>query len=339
MAEFHHTIINTYAQALIRTFLDKNCELQDLLSPFEDVMKIINEPGGRIKMEDMTKLWLHLAKLTKNPDLGLHVGQNLRPGSFHTLFPVIMNCNTISSAVKHTVKYQELVSQGGLLKWKDSSKGMTIEYRPVAFPVPMTRHQIECIFSGVVNMSRLLMSIDLKPVEITFNYDINHSPNEYHRIFKCPVKFGKNANTISISKEDMMLKIPHADPELLKYYSKTADQLLKNLKKGYQTSLKLKEWLYLQKNIRKITLSNAAAFLKQGERTLQRQLHNEKTTFHEILNSVLMERAHRLLRYTDKSISEIAEELGYMNDSSFQRGFRKWFSIPPARYRKMKNKQ
>lgn len=46
-----------------------------------------------------------------------------------------------------------------------------------------------------------------------------------------------------------------------------------------------------------------------------------------------MIRASWLLRYTDKSIDEIAQETGYADRYHFSKAFRRFFSIPPIRYR------
>lgn len=47
-----------------------------------------------------------------------------------------------------------------------------------------------------------------------------------------------------------------------------------------------------------------------------------------------MEKAQRLIKETDKTMSEIAYELGYAHSQHFQRAFRKKFGVPPNSLRK-----
>ena len=47
-----------------------------------------------------------------------------------------------------------------------------------------------------------------------------------------------------------------------------------------------------------------------------------------------MSQAEKLLTYTDMSISEIAERIGYGNLSFFSQRFREYFLISPTEYRK-----
>ena len=68
-------------------------------------------------------------------------------------------------------------------------------------------------------------------------------------------------------------------------------------------------------------------------RTLKRRLADRDTTYREILESVLKDRAIQLLRYTSQSVSEIAFELGYADLSNFSRAFRKWTGKSAGEFR------
>ena len=47
-----------------------------------------------------------------------------------------------------------------------------------------------------------------------------------------------------------------------------------------------------------------------------------------------MEQAARILRDTDKSVTEVAMQVGYLNPSKFSHAFRAEIGVPPAEYRK-----
>ncbi len=47
-----------------------------------------------------------------------------------------------------------------------------------------------------------------------------------------------------------------------------------------------------------------------------------------------MEQAARILRDTDKSVTEVAMQVGYLNPSKFSHAFRAEMGVPPAEYRK-----
>ena len=70
-----------------------------------------------------------------------------------------------------------------------------------------------------------------------------------------------------------------------------------------------------------------------SSRTLKRRLADRDTSYREIVEAVLKDRAIQLLRYTTQSVSEIAYELGYADLSNFSRAFRKWTGKSASEFR------
>ncbi|PYI56321.1 AraC family transcriptional regulator [Paenibacillus flagellatus] len=54
----------------------------------------------------------------------------------------------------------------------------------------------------------------------------------------------------------------------------------------------------------------------------------------EYLSRKRMEKAVELLRQTDRSLDDIAQQVGYMNVNYFSKVFRKYFGVPPGQFRK-----
>ena len=73
--------------------------------------------------------------------------------------------------------------------------------------------------------------------------------------------------------------------------------------------------------------------LLTSERTLQRLLNKEQTTFQILATAVRKEQAERLLQQSQLPIKEIAYRLGYADISHFSRAFKKWTNVTPKFYR------
>jgi AraC-like DNA-binding protein len=76
-----------------------------------------------------------------------------------------------------------------------------------------------------------------------------------------------------------------------------------------------------------------ARALAMSEATLRRRLAAEGTTLSDILADVRMSTALTLLQATDRSIAEVALEVGYESPSRFAARFRRRFGHPPAAVR------
>jgi len=61
-----------------------------------------------------------------------------------------------------------------------------------------------------------------------------------------------------------------------------------------------------------------------------------KVSPQEFLMNFRMERAADFLRYTDRPVGEIAEEVGYADSMAFSKAFKNYFRMTPSRYRKLK---
>jgi len=69
-------------------------------------------------------------------------------------------------------------------------------------------------------------------------------------------------------------------------------------------------------------------------RRLQRRLAAEGLTFRQVIDEMRYRRARALIDDGDRSLTEIAQELGYSDSAHFARAFRRWAGIAPATYRR-----
>ena len=79
---------------------------------------------------------------------------------------------------------------------------------------------------------------------------------------------------------------------------------------------------------------SAARALNMSRSTLKRQLAAENTSFQTVLTDIRKEKAVRLLLGTTLPLDEIAEQLGYSDQTNFSHAFRQWSGFTPGQYRK-----
>lgn len=69
------------------------------------------------------------------------------------------------------------------------------------------------------------------------------------------------------------------------------------------------------------------------ERSLQRRLALESSSFQKLLDQIRQKDAMRLLDNTGLPLSQVAARLGYSEASAFSRAFRRWEGCSPAKWR------
>jgi AraC-like DNA-binding protein len=70
-----------------------------------------------------------------------------------------------------------------------------------------------------------------------------------------------------------------------------------------------------------------------SERTLQRRLEEEDTSFVQLLDDTRRELAEQYLGRLNLSLAQAAYLLGFADQSSFFRACRRWFDLSPGQYR------
>ncbi len=81
------------------------------------------------------------------------------------------------------------------------------------------------------------------------------------------------------------------------------------------------------------TMRRVVAAAGTSARTFQRQLDTEGTNFSDLLAEVRRSKTLRRLNERNSSIATIAAELGYADQASFTRAFRRWTGSPPSQFR------
>jgi AraC-like DNA-binding protein len=82
------------------------------------------------------------------------------------------------------------------------------------------------------------------------------------------------------------------------------------------------------------TLEAVARSLGMSDRTLQRRLEGEGTSFLEIQDAVREARARELLRDLDLPLLDVADQLGFSDLATFSRAFKRWTGHPPGMFRR-----
>ena len=88
-----------------------------------------------------------------------------------------------------------------------------------------------------------------------------------------------------------------------------------------------------------LSAERVAGLLGASRRTLARQLQNRGTTLRAELARLRQQRAERLLRAGELSVSKVGAAVGYPDAAAFARAFRRWTGSSPKQYRAQSEKK
>jgi len=79
--------------------------------------------------------------------------------------------------------------------------------------------------------------------------------------------------------------------------------------------------------------------LCMSERTLQRRLQEEGTSFQQLLDDIRRELAGEYLGLGEMAMGQIAYMLGFADQSILSRACQRWFAMSPRQYRQKLGEQ
>lgn len=197
------------------------------------------------------------------------------------------------------------------------------------FSVEYHLSQIYSLLKQLICNSLLVKKIKVKYAENEYSYIIKN-------YFNCEVIFNspENSITIDITRDKLYEKIT---PYPYRDIRKKIDILLNktNVNKEPINKMKSKILSILDSqqdsNINEFTISN---YLNMHPRTLRRKLHSEGISFREIINEYKMNRAIFLISSTNYNYKQIAFMIGFKNNASFSKAFKKWTGKTPQEFKK-----
>jgi AraC-like DNA-binding protein len=299
---------------------------------------LFDQPDNRIPFVQQQSLWELAIERAASPTFGLHFARNVQATHFGLLGYMIMNCQTISDCLEAIVKYQFLSGQGGEFSLERTDNSTALCYVAVNTELPVTQHRVVAMIAAHISFGRWLLGPNYKPDLVEFSHACPEEAQEYRDFFEAPVLFQRTSNKITFNTDVTSLKIPLASADLLELLSERADRLLANITKQSGITGQTSKLLLRQMGEALPSRSMIAMQLGLSERTLQRRLNDEGTSYQAVLNTTRYHIACDLLKNTVLPLSEVAAQLGFSEPSAFYRTFKRQHGITPGQYRDNKNR-
>lgn len=207
---------------------------------------------------------------------------------------------------------------------------VTIDWLRTQEPAPALL--IDAAFATFVELGRRGSKVHIIPrgVELA-RPESGH--NALVNFFGCPVRFGAERNALVFDVADLNRPFPGHNPELLEILNPVLIAALAEATAPPTISHQVKGALKRILASGRPEMVEVAREIGMSERTLQRRITEEGTSFRQLMLETRQEVVRHLLTEPSIEIEEIAGLLGYEDTNSFYRAFRSWEGTTPARWR------
>jgi AraC-like DNA-binding protein len=294
------------------------------------------DPDARIPTAVHWALWREAERLSGDPSLGFHTAEAIPMtalgGPIGQLAAV---SETGLDAVRLVARYGRLISDGFHIELHEDETTVTLELRLAGIVAGIedasARHSYESFFAVLWRMSREMFAEPPTPTRVSFRHSPPPDVAAYERFFGCPVVFSAPAYRIQTPRRLLEQPTIASQPRAATRLQDLLESELRTRGADFTVAVAEQIRAALEQHERP-TPASIARRLAIGQRTLQRRLREEGSSFSKIFEREQRDLAVALLRHGSRVI-DVAYAVGFGDATNFSKAFRRWTGASPSAYR------
>jgi AraC-like DNA-binding protein len=326
------TTSSNWALAIVQALELGGVDCASLFTELEMDYAALNDPDARFPQDGMTRLWQRAVELSGNPAIGLNMAQVVRPASFHVVGYALMSSRNLRDGFTRLVRYQRIIGEGADLNFLPQPDGYALTLAIHGDRLPPARQSAEASLAYCLSFCRWMTGKPMRPREIRLQGAAPADLAPYQQVFQAPLRFNAEHYGLIFDRADLEAPLPSANEALAQLHDRFAGEYLARFcssRVTHQARQVLCRLLPQGEPRRELV----AQTLHLSQRTLQRRLHEEGTSYQQLLDDTRRELAEQYLGQVDLTLLEVAYLLGFSDPSNFFRAFRRWFNETPGEYR------
>jgi len=314
----------------LRTYgIDANAVFEEVgLDP-----EALKDTNGRYPVPAMRRLWMLAVERSGDPCFGLVAAEQWHPTTWHGLGFAWLASSTLEEGLERLARYGSLLSTAAEIRLTMGPEVFRLTFSSkAAAPVERVGVTADAAIANVVHMCRATCGADFNPARVEFIHEGTSCRQRRQEIFRAPVVYGAESNSLEISATVARKPLPRANAELAHANEQVISDYLGHLESD-QTATRVKAALIDGLSSGHVTANKVAELLFMSQRTLQRKLEAEGTSFSAVLDETRHELAERFMLDRSLTLIEIAFLLGFSEMSCLSRSFKRWTGLSPTEFR------
>ncbi|WP_373847469.1 AraC family transcriptional regulator [Delftia acidovorans] len=307
---------------------------QSLCAAADIDLAALQHSQARTDVDRVSRLWELAVAQSANPTLGLDRQLAARHGNIDLVGYSLASGPHLLAGFRDLERHMAVISDATSFTLERDARGYWLSIHHIGATRPVPRQRVEFAVLTLLVLCNWLTRRDVRPLAVEFMAEAPAPSHEaaYRAAFGLLPRFGEDANRFLLSEADLLAPIPTHNPELLALHEKLVETELDHLGQagvGARVRHEIARLLPQGEPRRE----DVASLLGLTDRTLQRRLQAEDTSYQQLLDETRRELALQYLGEPRPSLAEVADLLGFVDQSNLFRACRRWFGMPPGQYR------
>jgi AraC-like DNA-binding protein len=318
--------------AMLRTVESRGFETRDLLSDAGLVREALEDPDARIPVTTALALWNALRERSGDPALQLAAPTTLPFGAYRVIDYLLNASATVGEAVRRFATYFGLLTDAARLTIEEEGDERRLHIA-LADGGAVPGVYVDYVFAAFVGRCRMTQP-GVRVLRVELRHPAPRDPAPYAARFEAPVTFGAAADRLCFAVDEWDSPLEHADPGLAHVLEEHARRLSERSPDGGGGFVAAVQTALTAALPGDANAPRVARALHVSVRTLQRRLVAAGTTFRDVADRARRTLAESYLEDPGVSITEVAFLLGFSDQTSFHRAFRRWNGAAPGVWRR-----
>lgn len=331
-----HTTLATWALAIERALLSLGHDPEPLFSQAGIDRSLINNSEARIATTSMWALWRCAIDTAQDDAFGITVAEHVFPTHLNALLFAIQSSESLREIIERLIRYASVVSTVINLALIEDKNKQQAKLRFISLAQDNNRPlaPLDAFLAIAVQNIRDIMALGDDAIdEINLSRPEPKNVARFYSFFRHPITFNSDYNELVFPLMLLDMKLAASNANIARIHDQLLDDQLKKLhRKNY--TLKVKEVILDCLPDSGISQEIIAKRLNMSVRNLHRKLSEEESSFKIILDSVRQDLAIHYLKSSGMSITDVTYSLGFVDQSSFSRAFKRWTGLSPSQFRK-----
>ena len=327
------TVLTVTSRALIAACERLGVDTAAMLRSVGIERQTLENPDARLQNRAVGALWAKAYELSGDPVLSLHVAEACPLGAYKVIDYMAASARTVGEAFRCSARYFKLINTAVRLPIDESGDPVTFDVVSESGPPGVSRPYAEFCLAVFVLHVRAATGVPFELRRVTFAHRLPPDVSEHERVFGCPVRFEAEHNRLYLDRAVWEAPTRGAHPGVLTVLIDHADLLLSRLPRGPDLIERTRRAIGGRLRGGDPSLEGVARELGMSERSLQRHLGELGYTYNALADEVREATARLYLEQPDIALAEIGYLLGFAEQSTFTRAFKRWTGCTPRQAR------
>jgi len=308
-------------------------------------LRVLNELGcrdkktliheGRVAVDVYEHLFDIGEALTGDRYFGLNMGASPYPRTWGLVSHLAMSAPNPLMAVTALMNYSQLHLDFAHFEMAETAAEELVLSWHNHSGRPVNRHLVEHIFANILELAQSQMGYPAGRVRIEFVHHDAGDPLHVEQVLNASVDFSRRCDRTFVSLNFLQLPSLFGRKDLYAITEDLVSRRLAELRGEDKLINATRETILKQLPTGLPKIGDTARALQMAPRTLQRRLQDRHIKYQTLLDEVRRELAQQLIVKPRMSLNEVADYLGFNDQSAFQHAFKRWEGTTPGRFRKI----